>query len=51
MIAKVITLLNDKIVIQIVLKILEYLVKQSDNKLDDEVLELVQQRLQESGSV
>ena len=51
MIAKVITLLNDKIVIQIVLKILEYLVKQSDNKLDDEVLQLVQQRLQESGSV
>ena len=50
MIAKVITLLNDKIIIQIVLKILEYLVKQSDNKLDDEVLQLVQQRLQESGS-
>ena len=50
MIAKVITLLNDKIIIQIVLKVLEYLVKQSDNKLDDEVLQLVQQRLQESGS-
>lgn len=50
MIAKIITLLNDKIVIQIVVKILEYLARQSSNKLDDEVVRLVKQRLQESGS-
>ena len=50
MIAKIITLLNDKIVIQIVVKILEYLARKSSNKLDDEVVRLVKQRLQESGS-
>ena len=45
MIAKLITLLNDKVVIQITITVLEYLVQKSSNKLDDEVVRLVRQRL------
>ena len=45
MIAKLITLLNDKVVIQITITVLEYLVQKSSNKLDDEVVRLVRQKL------
>ena len=45
MMAKLITLLNDKTVIKITLAILEYLVQKSSNKLDDEVVPLARQRL------
>ena len=45
MISKLITLLNDKTVIKITLAILEYLVQKSSNKLDDECVRLVRQRL------
>ena len=45
MIAKLITLLNDKVVIQITITVLEYLVQKSSNKLDDEVVRMVRQRL------
>ena len=45
MIAKLITLLNDKVVIQITITVLEYLVQKSSNKLDDECVRLVRQRL------
>ena len=45
MISKLITLLNDKTVIKITLAVLEYLVQKSSNKLDDEVVKLVRQRL------
>ena len=45
MMAKLITLLNDKTVIKITLAILEYRVQKSANKLDDEVVRLVRQRL------
>ena len=45
MMANLITLLNDKTVIKITLAILEYLVQKSSNKLDDEVVRLVRQRL------
>ncbi len=45
MISKLITLLNDKTVIKITLAILEYLVQKSSNKLDDECVLLVRQKL------
>ena len=45
MISKLITLLNDKTVIKIALAVLEYLVQKSSNKLDDEVVKVVRQRL------
>ena len=45
MIAKIITLLKDETVIRITIAVLEYLVQKSSNKLDDEVVKLVRQRL------
>jgi len=45
MIAKVVTLFKDETIIKIVIAVLEYLVQKSNNKLDDEVVRLVKQRL------